>query len=40
MNGASFHPGELEYGDLVLALASGKLEKNDVVTFFKQHVRP
>jgi death-on-curing protein len=39
MNGAKFDPTEQEYGDLVLDVAAGQLDKNDVVTFFKKHVR-
>ena len=39
MNGAAFEPDETEYGDLVLAVASGKLDKNEVIAFFKRHVR-
>jgi death-on-curing protein len=39
MNGAQFDPTEKEYGDLTLNVASGKLGKNDVITFLQQHVR-
>jgi death on curing protein len=39
MNGANFDPDETEYGDLVLAVASGKLDKADVIAFFKRHTR-
>jgi death-on-curing protein len=38
-NGALFDPSEEEYGDLVLAVASGKLDKPAVVEFFKKHVK-
>ena len=39
LNQAKFDPDEDEYGDLVLDLAAGKLDKPDVIAFFKKHVR-
>ncbi|CAN5454986.1 type II toxin-antitoxin system death-on-curing family toxin [soil metagenome] len=39
MNGAVSDPSEEEYGDLVLAVASGKADKATAVAFFKQHVQ-
>jgi death-on-curing protein len=39
MNGARFDPDETEYGDMVLSLAAGKLDKADVIAFFKRHVK-
>jgi death-on-curing protein len=39
MNDAEFDPDEQSYGDLVLDLAAGKLDKADVIAFFKQHVK-
>jgi death-on-curing protein len=39
MNGASFDPTEQEYGDLVLAVASSKLDKAAVTEFFRKHVK-
>lgn len=38
MNDAKFDPDEGAYGDLVLNLAAGKLDKADVIAFFKRHV--
>jgi len=40
LNGAAFDPSEKEYGDLVLAVASGQLGKPEAAVFFKRHVRP
>jgi death on curing protein len=39
MNGAKFDPSEQEYGDLVLAVASGRTDKAACIAFFHQHVR-
>jgi len=39
MNGASFDPTEAKYGDLVLAVAGGKLDKSAVVEFFRKRVK-
>jgi death-on-curing protein len=39
MNDFTFDPDQAEYGDLVVDLASGKLDKADVIAFFKKHVR-
>jgi death on curing protein len=39
MNECQFDPTEEEYGDLVLAVASGKATKDEVIEFFKRHVR-
>lgn len=39
MNGARFAPTEDEYGDHVLAVASGKADKDECVAFFKAHVK-
>jgi death-on-curing protein len=39
LNDAKFTAPEDEFRDLVLDLASGKLDKADVVAFFKRHVR-
>ena len=39
MNDAEFDPSEQEYGDLTLAVASGSMEKDAVIDFFKAHVR-
>ena len=40
MNDAEFDPDEQAYGDLVLAVAGGELDKDAVVAFFNQPVRP
>ena len=39
MNIAELRTTENEYRDVVLGVASGKLDKADVIAFFKQHVR-
>ncbi|MGA2583317.1 MAG: type II toxin-antitoxin system death-on-curing family toxin [Tepidisphaeraceae bacterium] len=39
INNHSFDPDETEYGDMVLAVASGKLDKAGATVFFKKHVR-
>jgi death-on-curing protein len=39
MNDAKFSAPEDEFRDLVVDLASGKLDKADVIAFFKKHVR-
>src|SRR3954453_13403355 len=39
MNGALFEPDQDEYRDLVLGVAAGELDKSDVTSFFKKHVR-
>ncbi len=40
VNGMRFDPSEEAYGDLVLAVASGQMEKSEVTAFFARHVRP
>lgn len=40
VNNHTFSPDETEYGDLVLAVASGTLGKAEAGVFFKKHVRP
>ena len=37
VNGVSFAPSEQEYGDLVLAVASGQASKEDAIAFFRLH---
>lgn len=39
MNGAEFDPSEQGYGDLTLGVAAGAVDKDEVIAFFKQHVR-
>jgi death-on-curing protein len=39
MNDAKFDPTELDYGDLVLAVAPGRADKAACIAFFKQHVK-
>jgi death on curing protein len=39
MNGAQFMAPEMEYRDMVLNLAAGKLDKADAIAFFKRHVQ-
>jgi death-on-curing protein len=39
MNDMPCDRDEQEYGGLVLSLASGKLDKADVIAFFKRHVQ-
>jgi death-on-curing protein len=39
MNDAAFEPGEEEYGDLVLAVAKGEVEKEQVTEFFRKHAK-
>jgi len=39
VNDATFEPGEEEYGDLVVGVASGTLGKDDAIAFFQKHVR-
>lgn len=39
MNGAEFDASQDEYLDLVLSLAAGKRTKDDVIAFFRKHVR-
>lgn len=39
MNGIDFDAPEPEFRDLVMDLAAGKIDKADVITFFKRHVK-
>ena len=39
MNGQRFDPDQDEYAELVLAVASGKLDKSGATDFFRRHVR-
>jgi death-on-curing protein len=39
INGGKFNPSEEDYGDLVLAVASGKSDKSACISFFQQHVK-
>ena len=39
MNGIEFRAPEAEFRDLVMNVAAGKLNKADVIAFFKKHVQ-
>ena len=38
MNGATFDPSEVEYGDLAIGVAAGTLDKEAAIAFFRKHV--
>jgi prophage maintenance system killer protein len=38
MNGAQFQPPNKAFEEMVLAVASGRLDKEGVTQFFKRHV--
>ncbi len=39
INDVEFNPTEQEYGDLTLGVAAGQLRKDNVIEFFRKHIR-